>query len=622
MRDPRRYFAAAVVPLICVLTVGPGPGGRDAPDPEATGTAQTRLLPTAEADGPATPTRYGDCGPDALPETGLQGQVPIGDQTSGRSARGYRCNLERIGRSDIGLRGQNFQLAWYEDCAYVSTVGLQAYTGAIRTPDPDLDGIAVLDASDPRRPRLTDVVRSDVAKSSHEGLEVNARRGLLVTLLGGLVAPYIEIYDVKDDCTKPRFLGRYDAGIPIFHGLRVSDDGNTVYATDTFAATGVGQMMHVVDITDPTRPTRLLTWDPLTEPRPNSYGSHDLDASADGDRLYLGTAGYGAFNGVIVAGPPSGGDSPSLAILDVSEVRERRRRPDIGVVSTLALPNFGHTVQRMRIGGRPHLLVSGEAPIGGPQKCPWAWGHIVDISDEKAPRRVSDLRLEVNAESACNRTGLDGGAIYSIHYVGVDDEDDTRYVFYTYYTGGLRVFDVRDPTRPVEVAYYNPPATPGTTFPSVPGGLTPDGASDVFDYTTSNVRFRRETGEIWVVSVNSGFQVLRLTGDPARQRATVALRARRAATAARTGRIPARVTCQRPCRGTVELRVGGRRSSRTEVLVPDRGRASVDLRVGAAARRLLRRAPGRRVSAVLVARDPLTGEVQQRVRTPRRALGR
>ena len=622
MRDGRRYFAAAVVPLICVLTVGPGPGGRDAPDPGAAGTAQTRLLPTAEADGPATPKRYGDCGPGALPETGLQGQVPIGDQTSGRSARGYRCNLERIGRSDIGLRGQNFQLAWYEDCAYVSTVGLQAYTGAIGTPDPDLDGIAVLDASDPRRPRLTDVVRSDVAKSSHEGLEVNAKRGLLVTLLGGLVAPYIEIYDVKDDCTKPQLLGRYNAGIPIFHGLRVSDDGNTVYATDTFAATGVGQMMHVVDITDPRKPTRLLTWDPLTEPRPNSYGSHDLDASADGDRLYLGTAGYGALNGVIVAGPPSGGDSPSLAILDVSEVRERRPRPDIGVVSTLTLPNFGHTVQRMRIGGKPHLLVSGEAPIGGPQKCPWAWGHIVDISDEKAPRRVSDLRLEVNAQAACNRTGLDGGAIYSIHYVGVDDEDDTRYVFYTYYTGGLRVFDVRDPERPVEVAYYNPPATPGTTFPSVPGGLTPDGASDVVDHTTSNVRFRPETGEIWVVSVNSGFQVLRFTGDPARQRATVALRPRRAATAARTGRIRARVGCERPCRGTVELRVGGRRSSRREVVVADRGRVSVDLRVGAAARRLLRRTPGRRVSAVLVARDPLTGEVQQRVRTPRRALGR
>jgi hypothetical protein len=508
----RRARVLAVAPLICVLTLLPDDVARRGGDQTfITRTGSPLVRAAAEPDGPATPTDYGDCGPGALRETALQGEVPIADQQSGRSAQGYQCNVRRIGRSDIGLRGQNFQLAWYGDCAYVSTVGVQAYTGALGEPDPALDGIAVVDASDERNPQLVDVVKSPVAKSSHEALEVNQSRGLLVTTQGGLIARYIEVYDVKHDCRHPTFLGRYDAGIPLFHGLRVADDGNTVYGTDTFAITGFGQIMHAVDISDPRQPRRLLTWDPLGETPAQSYASHDLEISPDGNRLYLGTSAYQALIGVVAVGPPSVGNTPSLAILDTSDVQARKPNPDIKVLSTLSLPNFGHTVQRIRIGGKPYLLVSGEAPIGGPQKCPWAWGHIVDISDERHPRRVSDLRLEVNRQSNCPKTGLDGGAIYSIHYVGVDSEQDTSLVFYTYYTGGMRVFDVRDPEHPREVGYFQPPATPGTKFPAL-SPLTPDSPSKVFDYTTSMVRYRPETGHLWVVSVNSGFQVLELTG--------------------------------------------------------------------------------------------------------------
>ncbi|MGH2985076.1 MAG: LVIVD repeat-containing protein [Solirubrobacterales bacterium] len=507
----------AVAPFICVLAINHGSGrGAEVQRIYATPFGGPVTASASEPDGPATPTDYGDCGAGARPESGLQGQVPLADQVSGRAARGYRCNLRQIGSSDIGLRGQNFQLAWYRDCAYVSTIGTQAVSGAAGEPDPALDGIAALDVSDPRAPELVDVVKSPVAKSSHEAIEVSAKRGLLVTTQGGLVARYIEVYGVSRDCRHPTFLGRYDAGIPIFHGLKVSDDGKTVYATDTFGITGAGQIMHAVDISDPRNPTRLLTWDPLTESPPQQYASHDLDINRSGNRLYLGTAAYQSAIGVIVGGGPSVGDTPSLAILDSSEVQQRRPDPDLRVLSTLSLPNIGHTVQQMRIGGKPYLLVSGEAPVDG-ARCPWAWGHIVDIADERRPRRVSDLRLEVNRASNCPETVADKGAIYSIHYVGVDRERDTRYVFYTYYTGGMRVFDVRDPAHPKEVAYFHSPATPGTKFPPLTP-VTPDANPQTTDLTTSMVRFRPATGEIWVVSVNSGFQVLKLSGDLARRR--------------------------------------------------------------------------------------------------------
>ena len=93
---------------------------------------------------------------------------------------------------------------------------------------------------------------------------------------------------------------------------------------------------------------------------------------------------------MIIGGGPSVGDTPSLSILDTSEVQERVPDPDIKVISTLSLPNIGHTVQQMQIDGKPYLLVSGEAPVDALQ-CPWAWGHIIDVSDEQNPVRVSDL---------------------------------------------------------------------------------------------------------------------------------------------------------------------------------------------------------------------------------------
>jgi hypothetical protein len=466
---------------------------------------------TSELDGPATPMDYGGCGPNARREPGLQGEIPLSAQNSGDSAKGYQCNVKRISSNTVNLRGNNFQLAYYKNCAYVSTIGTQAYTGALGEPDEQLDGIAAIDASDPTAPKLTDIVKSPVAKSSHEAIEVNAKRGLLVAELGGLIARYVEIYDVHTDCTHPKFLGRYDAGIPIFHGLKVSDDGNTFYASDTFGITGAGQMLHAVDIRDPTHPKKILTWDPLVDASPpEQYAAHDEDVSADGNRLYLGTAGISAAVGLAVGGP-SNGNTPSLVILDSSDVQSHKPDPKLRVVSKLSLPNFGHTVQRMTIGGKPYLLVSGEAPVGGGQECPWAWGHIIDISDEKHPRRVSDLRLQVNQKRYCSQTSRDGGAIYSIHYVGVDSDTNTKLVFYTYYTGGLRIFDVTDPEAPREVGYYQPPPTGNTVF-NTTSPITPDAKSSVLDNTTSVVRYIPERNQLWLVSVNSGFQVLQLTG--------------------------------------------------------------------------------------------------------------
>jgi hypothetical protein len=60
----------------------------------------------------------------------------------------------------------------------------------------------------------------------------------------------------------------------------------------------------------------------------------------------------------------------------------------------------------------------------------------------------------------------------------------------------LRVFDIRRPAHPVEVAYYNPP-----------------GAATAPYRTVSAPAFAPERGEIWYTDGNYGFFALEVTND-------------------------------------------------------------------------------------------------------------
>jgi LVIVD repeat-containing protein len=473
--------------------------------------AGTVTVDAAIAPGPSTPkVKPEDCGPDARPETGLQGQVPLADQRSGRSREGYRCNLALVGQNDIGGRGANFQLAWLGDCAYVGMVG-QAFQSPVSPVEKGtkLAGVAVLDVSNPRHPQMVRLLQSGVGGYQHEGLEVHEGRGMLVVEIGGVSARWIEIWDASADCRNPVFKARFDSGRARYHGLRISPDGRTIYATNTFPD---AEGLHAIDVSDMASPRLVATWNPLESQLAEQFGVHDLELSPDGRRAYLGVIppeGYGS----LAKGPCC---HVTLVILDVTQIEERRPDPMLPVVGTLAAANFGHTLQYARIGGRPHLFVSGENPFVGEPHCPWAWGHLVDIGDERAPRIVSDIRLEVNDPAACPTTGADG-ANYSIHYVGVDDPDNTTTVFYTYYSGGLRAFDVRNPTAPVEIGYYHPVPLERTAYPPqfFPPGHGFDAQTPAWDAATSVVRYVPESGELWFVSVAAGFQVLRFTPDRA-----------------------------------------------------------------------------------------------------------
>jgi hypothetical protein len=455
-RSVRLLLACAVV-----MTLLPGSGTSRAAEPEPR----------------ATPKAL--CGPGSKPESGRQGRVPPQDRASGRSASGYSCNTTLLGSygGEGGFKTLRYVDGAGRECAYFDVPTTSAQPG-----------VRVLDMREPRKPVLTARLTTPAMLSPHESLDLNQRRGLLVAVTGNaLTAPgVIDVYDLTADCRHPVLKSSRPVGV-FGHESGFAPDGRTFYATA--AVTGT---IAAVDLTDPAAPFPVWI---------GPHYAHGLSLSADGSRAYL--AGFPP--GVLA--PPGGlrdlAGQPGLTVLDVSEVQRRVPVPRVTVVSRLTWSSVSlpQNAVPLRIKGRPYLLEFDE--FADLQTGAVGAARVIDIADERRPRVVSNLRLEVNqaANRASQASDQGAGATlggYSAHYCAVPSRVDPGIVACSFILSGLRVFDLSDPLRPREVGYDSPPQ---------PGTVTAKAMS-----APVIVPERRE---VWYTDGSAGFRVVRLTAERA-----------------------------------------------------------------------------------------------------------
>jgi hypothetical protein len=462
-------------------------------------------------------------------ETGLQGQVPMADQMSGRAALGYRKGLRLVGQNTILDRGANFSMAWLDDCAYVTTTSPAQIFGPASSPYVDaqynpLNGMAVIDASNPQNPQLVRIIQSPAMLAPHESLQANQARHIIVATRGGGTA--FDVYEATD-CRNPVLrasiniglglslpalppipggIGTIDQGLAFFgHALCMADDGRTAYATSS------AQTNAVIDLTDLAHPSLFELFAPA---------AHDCGLSPDGSRLYLAQFGFVSLGLGLPNGPAVGQNG--MGIYDVSAIQNRTvpaapllLSPAPPLVGFLAWTNLtdgeapsagSHTARWFRNNGRAYLYSSDEWPTAG--VCPWSHSRIIDITDEAHPVLASNIVLDVNKLANCATTELDV-ANYSAHYVGIDNPNEATTLFTTNYSAGLRVLDIHDPRNPREIAYWHPVPNPGT--PAVPLAEGFGSSGDRWDAVPTYVRYRPETGHIWIASYSAGFQILQFT---------------------------------------------------------------------------------------------------------------
>ena len=199
-------------------------------------------------------------------------------------------------------------------------------------------------------------------------------------------------------------------------------------------------------------------------------------------------------------------------------MQARKPNPQVREISRLVWSNM--TIPQIAIpvtiGGKPYLVEideyssgesGGSVAANGPRV---GAARIIDISDERRPFVVSNIRLEVHQPE--NRAAIadDPGARspvqgYAGHYCNVPQRAEPGILACSMILSGLRVFDIRDPEQPKEIAYH---VAPPSTI-SVTGTPIIDERSN---YAMSQPAFAPERGEIWYSDGTSGFYALRI--DP------------------------------------------------------------------------------------------------------------
>jgi len=463
----------------------------------------------AAADALSGPVPRATCGPNDRSETGLQGQTTRHEKDSGLSEEGFNCNLELVGQYQG--EGASWMVTWFGDCAYYNT---------FNRPGRQHPGTVVVDASDPRDPQATALLDTPTMIDPWESLTANKARALLAGVQGpALGGPGFAIYDITD-CADPVLKASVNLPDSVGHGGTFAPDGMTYYGTG-------GGGFTAIDIADPSNPRQILRWIP-----PGGIGApHDLSISEDGNRAYVAQPGN------------PGRAANGLVILDVSDVQSRRPNPQIRVISTLFWEDgsIGQGALPVTIRGRPYVIFTDELGSGGSpgglqawaEACarglpPFSFARIIDISDEWNPRVVSKLMLEVHDPANClailndppGETIVPGAFNmgYSSHYCSVDNERSATMAACSYFEAGIRVFDISDPFRPREIAYYKPPARRTQVLSGSLLSSRSTGDRSV-DWASSEVRFRkhrgepgeRATGELWFTSSDNGFQIVKFT---------------------------------------------------------------------------------------------------------------
>jgi hypothetical protein len=186
-----------------------------------------------------------------------------------------------------------------------------------------------------------------------------------------------------------------------------------------------------------------------------------------------------------------------------------------------------HTIP-VTIAGKPYVIFVDEGGSGGTTSSTqfeaacaagmpaFPMARIIDISDETNPSIASRVALETHAPKACSfvRPDIAGLSIftYGSHYCSVDNKQNATTLACGYFNSGIRVFDIRDPLRPKEIAYYNPAGTttpsPGSNHVSI--GQWRTGGPD---WCNAQVHLDAAAGTLWTTCQDNGLLTLKFTNN-------------------------------------------------------------------------------------------------------------
>jgi hypothetical protein len=350
------------------------------------------------------------------------------------------AGLRLLAHHGLAGHGDGMQVIRHGDALYVGHTGT---TGA---------GTSVLDVHDPARPEL--VAHWPAPPRSHTH-KVQVAGGLLLVnhekfpyraAVSGPVSAGLAVYRL-DDPLRPRQIAFWPSGGRGVH--RIVWTGGRYAHMSAIPAGFRDRIWLVLDLADPERPVAAARWwwpgqrddEQPGWPAGQRYAAHH--ALIAGERAYLGY------------------DDAGMVVLDVSDMTRPRQ---VGQASW----DGGSTHTCLPLPGRGLVVATDEQVHDGPA-APRRLIRVLDVSGASPrvlavcphPRPFTHLPLRFGAHNLHeNRPGS---------YIS------ERIIFATYFSAGVRVYDLADPERPREVAHWIPEPPPGQPVAQINDLFVDDG---------------------------------------------------------------------------------------------------------------------------------------------------
>jgi hypothetical protein len=338
-----------------------------------------------------------------------------------------RANTTRVAHLDCPGGGQ----VWVD--------GTTLYIGHMHWPH----GTSIVDASDPRRPRVLATIELPEGWHSHK---VRAANGIMVVnheKLGDRGAAEfgggLGIYDVTRP-NAPKLISKWRTAGRGVH--RFDFDGRYAYISPT-AEGYVGNIMMILDLADPNRPVEVGRWwipgqwKAGSEPYPwdNWVAPRCHHPLRMGDRLYVSYWHHGLF------------------ILDISDMA--RPKPVAHAASSPAFPHPTHTclpIPQALKGRRVMVVADEDVAKLRPSAPSFAW--IYDITIEQMPVPIATFQVPGLDLDGSPQPAMSGCHQPSERLRGT-------VIPFAWFAQGVRLVDIANPFAPREVGHFLPDPAPG-----------------------------------------------------------------------------------------------------------------------------------------------------------------
>jgi hypothetical protein len=388
--------------------------------------------------------------------------------------------VKRLGRLDLPGAGQ------------VYVAGKHAYVGHIT--NKERLGTSILDVSDPRKPRLLSQIfleegdsHSHKARAIGDLMIVNVEQNMGKAGRKGVdgsaeATSYAQggfkLYDVSDRA-RPRFIKHektFGRGVHRF-------DMDASYAYISTEMEGyVGNILVIYDLRNPAKPEEVSRW---WLPGQHVAGGEQPTWRGRRNRLHHALR----FGDELWAGCWHGG----VRVIDVADIRKPRTVGEYNYHPPFPEPSHTFMPVPDRIGGKrialaideedhAHSAEEMERRRGRPHGCLW----VLDVTDLKKIQPLSLFEVsELDSPWSRATPGRFGAHQFQEHMQGT-------LVYCAWFSGGLRIVDVADPTAPQEVGHFIPEPAAGKACPQT-NDVDVDGR-----------------GLIYIVDRYAGFDILEL----------------------------------------------------------------------------------------------------------------